>query len=1135
MKKSILILLACSLLFSQELQIDVTSLQQYIKQHPQDIKNRLILASYYTKKLELQKAKKIIEEILKLDPKNKKAKELLHNIEILKNAQEYKKYFSAPNEYISSLYEKNDYKNLMNFFEYYTKLNGYENLNDDSIFKVARVYMWEGKYDKSLNVLKHAKNKKTIDYYEITAYDLYYLGDPKAEKYLKILYNSTGNIEYAKKLLDFYLINRDIQNAKKLLLSLSHTTKNKKLIKEYQQKIAKIQKEYIDSLYQKYKDNPTFDNLKPLILAIYNTDKQKAYKLLQEYIKNNPADNKAKIFFAQILTWDGDTAKALKYLKEFQNNIKAKLLIGKILAWQGDYEKAIIYLSDVYDHGNPEEKYEALKMLGFIAMWKNENQKAKEIFQKLLKQNPNDEEVKEALMILNGNIKPVIAKYEKLLKKDPGNEQYILKLADLYYMDKNYQKAAYYYEKYLQLHPEKIEIYKTLGDIYLELKNYYKGFGDWEYYANYKNTKEAYLELAQRYYWNGFNKEALKVLDELLKRYPNFKKAAILKAKILKINPRFVDSSSAATIDEYFNNRAKKLLVYGDRAYFNNLYATAKDYYHEYLSLNPDDYDVREKYAYTLEKTGDYANAAGEFFLLMWAKKTPLIEYHYAYNLQKSGKIQEAKKIYEKLLSSLPKPLPPKLKAFIEDWKKAWEGMNFEKYAKFYDKKISNNTYWRLRKQNIFKNAGFISVGIYNPLLIKKEGDVYVVRFYQVYASQKRKDKGYKTLWIKCKNGVCKIIKEKWEAGEYTPYNPNNSLEKYIKENLNKIKKKQTPKLEVVPTINKTKENTTKETKKYTKNTEKIALAPGLKKRIKPQNEVLNISELKVVKLTPKTITINEYQQKALPWQIDIDYDYFSDNQNTTMHTLGAKFYKNNDFYSVFALFKWYHLKEKGTKNASLAGIGYKNDKFTADIFYDTSTKKSIGFDFHTKVNDFNLFINKHNMVYSRRTVCSTNHTKIKTEITKYTQLDALRGLWWSLAYEKVDDNNNVITPQIDYDFYGFKNKKFTGTFYFSGWYQFNSKTTTCYYSPKKTDSNIVGVKLNKNLNKNLKAHMQGGIGYSFWDKTYLYSLKGYVKTINYKTFFSKLGCEISNSSTSSVTTKGYQSIECIWELSKKW
>jgi len=1130
MRKFILFLSAITL-FAQELSIDINSLKEYIKSHPNDINNRLILSSYYLKKGNYKEASKLIDKVLKLDPKNKKALELKQKALIFKNASIYKKYFPTPNEYIKKLYESNDYNNLTLFFKYYTLIKGYKNLSDDSLFKVARVHMWNGSYEESLNILKHVKNKKNLDYYEIAAYNYYYLGDPTAVKYFKILYNSTGKIEYAKAILDFYIQNKDINSAKKLLLSLKYRV-GEEFSDYYYQKIDNIEKEYIESLYKTYKENPTYENLKKLVMALYNTDKTRAYNILKEYIKKNPANKDAKLLLAELLSWDGNTNEALKYLKEFQNSdTKAKLLIGKILAWQGDYKRAVIYLSDVYDHGLPQEKYEALKMLGFIAMWQNKKQKAKEIFEKLYKQNPKDEEVKENLMILNGNILPVIKKYKALLAKDPNNAEYILKLADLYYMIKDYKSSANYYERYLILHPEKLEAYKTLGDIYLELKDYYKGFGNWEYYANAKNTKEAYYNLALRYYWNGFNKEALKVLDDLLKKYPNYQEAILLKAKLLKINPRFVDSSTSRTIDEYYNTRAKKLLVYGDRAYFNNLFETAKNYYHEYLSINPDDYDVREKYAYTLEKTKDYANGAGEFFLLMWYKKTPTIEYHYAYNLQKSGELEKAKKIYKKLLNEMPKPLPENLKEFLNKWKKAWESMDINKYAKFYDKKIANNVYWRLRKQNIFKNAGFISVGIYDPILLKQEKDLYVVRFYQVYASQKKKDKGYKTLWIKCKNGVCKIIKEKWQAGEYVPYNEKNSLKTYILQNLNLIEKKTAPKLEVVPKLK------PKKVEKKTTSNSDILLAPRLKKKTQNPEELLNITKLDPIKLTAIHTVSSIEKEKIYPWEVNILYDYFHDTQKTTMHTFYTKLYKRIRLEKIYFLYNFYHLKQNSdTKNGHQIGGGIQKDNWYFDIFGSFDSKKSIGFHFGYDFYDlFKINLSKNNLAYSRRTICSTYHTTLKAEITNYYQLDSLRGLWYSISYEKVDDTNDVITPQIDYDFFGFSSKNINYALYFSGWYQFNSKPTTCYFSPDKTDSNILGIKANSNISKHLNFHAQIGGGYSFWDQNYLYSIKAYLKTINYKTFYSKLGCELSNSSKRTINTQGYRSYECIWELDKKW
>ena len=1112
MKKSIMLIFS-AILFAQEVNVDVNSLKQYVKNHPNDTNNRLILASFYIKKGQIKKAQKEIDTVLKLNPKDQKAKELKEKIEIINKAGIYKKHFSNPNGYISKLYESDDYNNLLLFFKYYTYLQGYKNLTDDSLFKVARVLMWNGEYEKSLNVLKRVKNKKSLDYYEITAYDYYYLGDPKSIRYFKILYNSTGKIEYAKAILDFYIQNRDINAAKQLLLSLRYRT-GKEFTDYYNKKIEEIRKQQIQRLYERYKKEPTFENLKTLVMTVYDTNRPEAYRLLKEYINTNPSNKAAKLLLAELLSWDGNTQEALNYLKEFQNSdIKAKLLIGKILAWQGNYERAVIYLSDVYEHGSPEEKYEALKMLGFIALWQDKKAKAKEIFEKLYKLNPKDEEVKENLMILNGNILPVIKKYKLLLQKDPNNAEYILKLADLYYMIKDYSNAAYFYEKYLKLHPEKLEAYKTLGDIYLEMKDYYKGYGYWEYYASAKNTKEAYYNLALRYYWHGFNKEALKVLNELLEKYPDYQDAIMLKAKLLKINPRFVESSTAATIDEYYDNRAKKLLVYGDRAYFNNLYATAADYYHEYLSINPDDYEVREKYAYALENNKDYAKAAGEFFLLMWYKKTPEIEYHYAYNLQKSGKYEKAKEIYKKLLNEMPKPLPENLKEFIESWKKAWESMDFAKYASFYDKKISNNIYWRLRKQNIFKTAGFISVGIYDPVLLKKEGDVYVVRFYQVYASQKRKDKGYKTLWIKCKNGRCKIINERWRAGEYNPNDPNSSLKKYILQNLEEIEKKTKPKVETVkklqPVII---EKKPEEKKKKTK------------PKIIPKKDTNNTK--KSIKLKPKE------------WKINLKYDFFHDNQKTTMHTFYSSLYKHiKNGFNAYILYNFYHLKQRSlTANGHQIGIGVIKQPWFVDIFKSHDNKNSLGFHAGYRVDDlFNILLSKNNLAYSRRTICSTYHTVLKAEITNFKQLDSYRGLWYSIAYEKIDDDNTVLTPQIDYDFYSLKYYKNIISFYFSGWYQFNSKTTSCYYSPDKTDSNIIGIKLDRNIAKHWKLHAQAGGGYSFWDGNYLYSLKAYIQSVYFKNFYTKLGCELSNSSKKTINTSGYGSYECIWEISKQW
>ncbi|WP_457559872.1 tetratricopeptide repeat protein [Caminibacter sp.] len=1117
--------------FVYAINIDIKGLINEVRKNPEDIKNRLIISSYFIEKKEYKKALKYLNEILKKDPKNRYALKMKNKIESTLFFNSIIKNYGNIKNAVNELYKNGKYKELIKLSYTLKNLNKLS-LNDEEKIKLARVLMWEGKYDDSIYLLSSLKNKKNLDYYEIMAYDFFYKSEyKKALKYFYILYQTTAKNEYVQKLLEIYIYLGEYNKAKKLILTLKRT--NPKIALEYEKKLISIQNQQLNKLKEEYEKNPTFNTLRQYATALYQSKPQEAIDVVKNYLKTHPNDSKAVIFLAKLLSWYGKNTEALNYLKKINNNTEAKLLLGKILAWQGDYKKAVIYLSDVYSNGNKSQKYKAKKMLAYIYLWEGNRQKAKKLFEELYKQNPNDEDVKEELMIINGNIKPLILKYQKLIKKFPNREDYILKLANLYNMAKDYQNAIVYYERYLKIHPEKMEIYKTLGDIYLEMKNFYKGFGNWEYYANSKHTKEAYYQLALRYYWNGFNKEALEILNNLLKKYPNFQQAVILKAKILKVNPRFVNSSPAATIDQYFNKKSDQLKILGDRAYFNELYKTAIDYYKEYLFLQPNDYDVREKYAYALENAKEYAKSAGEFFLLTWYKNTPAIEYHYAYNLQKSGKINRAKKIYEKLLNEVPKPAPEFIKKFLNEWKNAWESMNFKKYSKFYSDKIKHNIYWRLRKEAIFKNAGFISVGIYDPVLIYHKGDIYKVKFFQVYASNTKKDKGYKTLTLKCKNEKCVILKEEWRPGKYTPFNPNNSLEKYIKQNLELINKKNTQKIKLVPEV--LKKNAT------ILNHKKPLLAPGLKLNLLSEKEALDFTYLKKTTLNKKKVLTKEIRKYRFKpeykWKIEGDTDYFKDNQKTLMWTENLKIskYLLKKYYG-FAFFKNYYLNQSASnKKGSLFGIGFKKEPILFDVFYDTNTKKP-GWDFsylNFLINGLTLNINRHNMVYSRKTVCSSKHMKTKIELTKYKAFNEYRDLWWSLAYEKVDDSNNVITPQFDYSFYNFFIKKESFILYLSGWYQFNSKQTDCYYSPKKTDSNIIGIKNKHTFSPFLSSLIKIERGYSFWDKSYLYNIAAYLN-LKKNNLSAKIGCSLSNT-TPVKNTNNYKSIECIANARILW
>ena len=1119
--KKILLILITNLLFS--LDIDLNLIKNNIKNNPKDIKDRLILSKYYLQQKDYNLSYKYLKEALKINPKNRLALKLKYKLDYLIFINKVKIKYKNINNYINYLYEKQKYKELLSTYIKYPNLK----YNKDSLIKIARVAMWEGKYDLSLKILSKFK-EKDLDIYEIKAYDYYYKGDlKKANRLFKILFYSTGNKDFGLKAIETSISLGDIIGAKKILLLLKNKIPKEKL-QEINSKLKNLQNKYLKNLLEKYKKNPTFENLQPLAIELFSKNPKKAIDLVKKYISSHPTDNKAKLLIAKLYSWNNNLTEAKKYLLSIlSNNYEAKLLYGKILSWNGEFKEALKYLKEVEKNGNQKEQYEAKKSIAFIKMWQNKNKEAKQLFLKLLKENPKDTEVKEALMMLNHNIKPLIKKYSKLYSQNPDNETVISKLANLYELEKNYPKAIFFYEKLLKKHPENIELYKTLGDLYLNIKKFYKGFGYWEYYAAFKNDKKTYLELAKRYYWYNFNKQALDILDKILQKDPTYKPALLLKAQILKINPRFTLDKIQNQIRIFYQDKSKELLPYADRSYFNGLYENAAKYYKRYIFLNPNDNEVRERYAFSLEYSKHYLDAAGEFFNLLWFKNSPIIKYHYAYNLQKGGKLKQALKVYKELLNSLPQKVPPKILKFIEKWKKAWESMKFEKYEKFYDEKIKNNIYWRFKKQNIFKNAWFISVAIYDPLLIKKEGDIYVVRFYQEYASRNVKDKGYKTLWIKCNEEGCKIIKEIWQKGKYKPY--NSSLRELVIKNIQLINQQLKNKT-LSPTNNKNfipLENIIKVKKKIKKNDVVLAVKVKRETNTTKIKENLNLVYLKKIKITKKTSitkelrTNNFYSYDLTKNKFFIKFYHFHDNQKT--HYNETQFYYLKYQKGIYGRF--FSLTQNRIKKAGKSIAFYqKSNQFSLKLGIDKISKNNLFFNFN--ISPFT--ITYENLIFTRKSICSDKYKKIGLQISDYIQISQYKNIWYSLEEEYISDKNLVFTPQFEYNFYENKIINIPYSIYLSGWYQFNKQTNNCYYSPKKADNTIIGVNIYP-----YKFSLKSGIGYSFFDKNLLY-LIGIKYNSNIKNFNLNFSCQYSNSQALK-TSNNYKSYECYLQINKKW
>lgn len=764
-----------------ELNINPTELEQIVATHPTDLPNRLLLTRYYLEQYRFEEAKRYLEEAKRIAPTDKKVQKLSHLFKI-----KWEKYqaiqqvfrpiiqqYGSLDDYITALYNKGDYKAMRDFYLRYRK---FLKLSDSSWIKLAKVFDWDGKYKITSQILKKVKDKTGLDYYTLTADVAFNLQNyKKAIKYYRLLFKLTGETTFGKRLAQLYIWQGDLEKAQKTLLMMMRKrgkVKGKGQIKD--KEIAKLwaliqqkKEEYIQRVKKAYEESPSFANLQRYVYAVSDRNLTKGVPIVENHIKLHPLDQKAKFFLAKLYAWTNQYEKAIKYLKKLTENKKAQLLLAQILSWQGHYEDAEKIFRQYVNDSDPKIAYKAKKGIALILAWTNKRNEAITMLEELYQINPKDQEVKTQLLLLKGNPKDLINYYKTRLAKNPNDGEALLGLADTFYKLKKFRLAGKYYEKYLMLNPNKLELYKTLGDVYLQLKDFYKGFSNWEYYAYMKGTREAYLELAKRYYWYGFNNEALKVLNDLLTRVPRYREARLLKAKILKVNPRFVVASSAATFQQYLGNREKKLIELGDRAYFNGFYESAIKYYWTVLSWNPENYDVREKYAYALEYTGRYKDAAGEFFMLMWMKKNPQIEYNYAFALQKSGKYKQAEKVYKKLLNNVPRPAPKFIREFLDKWKKGFESMDSYKLVQFYSPKLANSPGWRVAKDRFFQKQVWVALSYFDPVIEetveKGNRTIFKTRIWEIIATKYIKNKGrYRYLWIECPTDLVK----KWENDE---------------------------------------------------------------------------------------------------------------------------------------------------------------------------------------------------------------------------------------------------------------------------------------------------------------------------------------------------------------------------------
>jgi len=190
--------------------------------------------------------------------------------------------------------------------------------------------------------------------------------------------------------------------------------------------------------------------------------KNNAMQLLGQFmtkVRTGPDFLKAKLFMAGIHYQESDLDKALKLveevLKENPEDVRAHALKGDMLAVRRDFAGAIGEYRAVL-HAQPQNLPVSLN-LARAHFANNEEGLAEDTYKKILEINPKQKQARFGLAELyrrKGQIEPARKQLEKILEINPDDTQALMALGDVSLAGKDVEGARKYFGRVLELEPD---------------------------------------------------------------------------------------------------------------------------------------------------------------------------------------------------------------------------------------------------------------------------------------------------------------------------------------------------------------------------------------------------------------------------------------------------------------------------------------------------------------------------------------------------------------------------------------------------------------------------------------------------------------------------------------------------------
>jgi tetratricopeptide (TPR) repeat protein len=498
------------------LEADIPTLLQIVKENPSAVEERLILAKYYKEQKNMLKAELLLDEVLAIDAENDLAKKMKAEITeersvdaLLRKEGLYgKKGSDTADKVLKNLYAA---KQFIRYEALYRALiQKKAKLQDLSHANAARVYLRTENIKASRQAASRIVGKKKADALRVNAEICYAERDYACtiDNYEKVG-KGARTLDDEVALINSYLSVNETEKAEQVYGELSAQQKKYKQVEAVAQKLQKRKEENLASLKKAYEANGDYPALNAYAQTLYNMGRTAEAISVVEKHNRTKGEKESLYFEAQLLVWSNKLNKAVRLLQKapLDSDPKAQVLLGKVYSWQQNYTKAVPLLKKAKKNTSDAEViYEADRALAFIDLWQRKLKSAKKGFVALQKTRPEDREVKEALMELNGEYPLLINIYKKRLKQDPKDPKLHLRLGRLLQKNNQQTEAIKHYEFYLKHYPYDKSAKQDLLAIKTQKKNAYQ--------------RSPQLEIADKLYFDGHYEAALFYFENHLQKRP---------------------------------------------------------------------------------------------------------------------------------------------------------------------------------------------------------------------------------------------------------------------------------------------------------------------------------------------------------------------------------------------------------------------------------------------------------------------------------------------------------------------------------------------------------------------------------------------------------------------------------------